>query len=135
MIGLLLICHGDLAAAMADVVTQFVGSVEGIRTVTNKGRAPEVVRDLVAQALEELDEAEGVIIMTDLLGSSCWRNGLERLRDCPTPVAVISGMNLGMVLSFTQKRDKLPFRELAETLVTDAKRGIGGPVFSKETSE
>ncbi len=132
MIGLVLICHGNLAQAMEDVVPQFVGPVEGVRTVTNRGLAPELVRERVSEALEDLSEAEGIIIMTDLLGSSCWRNGLERIRDSRVPVAVISGLNLGMVLSFTQKRDKLPLRELAETLVEDARRGICGPVFSRE---
>ena len=131
MIALILICHGDLASAMLGAAERIVGPQDGITAVSNDGKAPEVFREDIRQTIESAG-SEGVLIMADLLGSSCWRAGLETLRDAPTPVAVVSGLNLGMLLSFTQKRATLSFSELAEMLANDGKRAINGPRFSSD---
>ena len=73
--------------------------------------------------------------MADLFGSSCWRCGFEELLGRPSAddaVAVIAGVNLGMLLSFSQKRAMMGFRELATALVEDGRRGISGPTFPSE---
>ena len=131
MIGLLLVCHGQLAESLLGAVDGIVGPQDDVVAITNEGKAPEVVRSEIAEILQSFAGHEGVIVMADLLGSSCWRNGLECLKEPPTPIAVISGVNLGMLLSFTQKRATLSFSELAEVMANDGKRAISGPRFSE----
>jgi len=136
MIGLVLICHGDLAQTFLRTAEEIVGPIEGVVCISNKGKSPAVVRAEVDRALAGFAGAEGVLIMADLFGSSCWRCGFEELYG-PTgrddTVAVIAGVNLGMLLSFTQKRHTLCFRELATVLAGDGRRGISGPTFASET--
>ena len=135
MIGLVLICHGNLAATFLKTAEGIVGPIEGVRCVSNERKSPAIVKEEVQRALASFDGAEGVLIMADLFGSSCWRCGSEELFVGPgneDAVAVIAGVNLGMLLSFSQKRSILGFKELATALVEDGRRGISGPTFSSE---
>ena len=135
MIGLILICHGDLAATFLGTAEQIAGPIEGVYCVSNYGKSPAVVREETERALARFDEGDSVLIMADLFGSSCWRCGFEELIVRPSDhdrVAVIAGVNLGMLLSFSQKRKTLDFKELATALVEDGRRGISGPTFSSE---
>ena len=134
MIGLLLICHGGLAQAFLEAATRIVGDVECAYVVTNDGKTPAGVEDEVRAALASMSETEGIVIMTDLVGSSCWRAGMARLRDPGLQASVFSGVNLGMVLSFCQKRKTMDFRQLSEAMAEDGRRGITGPTFSVEAS-
>lgn len=133
MIGLILICHGDLGESLVRTAESIVGPIEGTRIVSNRGKSPDVVERELNEAMASFEDPAGVLIMVDLFGSSCWRcgvtNAVESNRRDDVAVAIVSGVNLGTVLSFNQKRDTMPFRELAEAMATDAKRGINGPKF------
>jgi len=135
MIGLILICHGKLAETFLKTAEEIVGPIEGVRCISNHGKSLAVVREETERALEGFVGAEGVLIMADLFGSSCWRCGLGELLVKPSrtdTVAVITGVNLGMLLSFSQKRNTMGFRDLTAALVEDGRRGISGPTFSSE---
>ena len=135
MIGLILICHGDFAQALLRTAEEIAGPIEGVCCISNQGKSPAVVREETERALARFDESDGVVIMADLFGSSCWRCGFEELIVRPSDrdrIAVIAGVNLGVLLSFSQKRGTLGFKELATTLVEDGRRGISGPTFSSE---
>jgi len=135
MIGLVLICHGSLAETLLKTAEEIVGPIEDVRCVSNKGKSPEVVAEEVEKAVAGFAHADGVLIMADLFGSSCWRSGLQEMHvgtNTTIPLAVLAGVNLGMLLSFSQKRNALGFRELAATMIEDGRRGISGPKFSAE---
>ena len=133
MIGLILICHGNLGAELLRTAEGIVGSIEGVRTISNVGIAPETVTERLREAIDSFDDPSGILLMVDLFGSSCWRVAMtctaSTPKDSTVPIAVLSGMNLGTVLSFSQKRQTMQFRELAEAMATDAQRGIIGPKF------
>lgn len=133
MIGLVLICHGNLGAELLQTAESIVGPIEDVRTISNVGLAPEVVTEHLREAISSFENPSGIFLMVDLFGSSCWRVAMTSAVSMPTtsdvPVAVLSGMNLGTVLSFSQKRQTMAFTELAEAMVNDAQRGIVGPKF------
>ncbi len=133
MIGLVLICHGNLGAELLRTAEGIVGSIDNVRTISNVGLAPEVVTEHLREAIDSFENPSGVLLMVDLFGSSCWRVAMSCAASMPSdgdvPVAVLSGMNLGTVLSFSQKRQTMPFRLLVEAMATDAQRGIVGPKF------
>jgi|SaaInl4_150m_RNA_FD_contig_31_1653518_length_1063_multi_4_in_0_out_0_2 mannose PTS system EIIA component len=137
MTALILLSHGDLSAALLRTAEGIVGPIENARAISNSGKSPETIAEDVREAVASFDEASGVMIMVDLFGSSCWRCGVTGGAGVPDdlnlPCAVISGVNLGAVLSFSQKRDTMPLQELAETMANDARRGISSPkYFAKE---
>jgi len=132
MIGLILVCHGDLARTLVETAEEIVGPIEGVRTISNQGKAPEIADRELAEAIAAFEDVDGILVMVDLFGSSCWRCSVanaRRLRGARPPVALVSGINLGALLSFSQKRHTLGFRELAEAMVKDACRGVNGPLF------
>ncbi|HNZ38851.1 MAG TPA: hypothetical protein PKN69_04915, partial [Candidatus Latescibacteria bacterium] len=84
----------------------------------------------IIHAASENAGLSGVLVMADLFGSSCWRCAMEAARvGTGVPMAVVTGVNLGMLLSFSQKRDSMDFPTLASTMTEDGRRGINGPVF------
>ena len=74
----------------------------------------EVFQDIIKAKIQEVDQGDGVLILTDLFGGTpCNLAGLmisER-------VQVISGMNLGMLMEVLGRRESgdLSMAELAET--------------------
>lgn len=133
MIGAVVVCHGNLSEALLRSAEEITGQIPTVACISNIGKSPEVVRAEIARAVGGMQDAAGVLIMADLFGSSCWRCAMEAARQSDgVPLAVVTGVNLGMLLSFSQKRDKLGFRELATAIAEDGKRGINGPVFSPE---
>jgi mannose/fructose-specific phosphotransferase system component IIA len=132
MIGLILLCHGSLADSIAETAQSIVGPVEGMLALTNSGKSQDVVRGEIDGALSSLSDCEGVLVMVDLFGSSCWCHAVRRAGQRPPddhPIAVIGGINLGAVLSFSRKRDTHDLQSLAEALAGDTMRGIAGPEF------
>ena len=133
MIGCILISHGRFGQSLFDVAQEIVGDIPDMYVVSNEGKAPSVVMEEVSSAFDALKNTEGIIILSDLIGSSCWRTGFAALQNQHVPVAMISGVNLGMILSFCQKRNTMSFQELAAIIPEDGRRGITGPTFPKES--
>lgn len=133
MIGLILICHGNLGAELLSTAEGIVGPIDHARTISNSGLAPDSVNERVRREIESFNAPSGVLLMADLFGSSCWRVAMLCAasigEDATFPIAVVSGMNLGTLLSFSQKRDSMGFDELAEAMSHDARRGVVGPKF------
>ncbi len=135
MIGLILVCHGNLAESMVETAEAIVGPMDGVRTVSNQTKSAEAVSNELNEAIASFAGADGVLILVDVFGSSCWRYGLCNARDCvgvDYPIAVVSGAGLGTLLSFSRKRITLGFHELAEALADDSRRSIAGPMFFHE---
>ena len=70
MIGLVLICHGDLGESLVRTAETIVGPIEGTRVISNRGKSPEVVESELNEAMASFDDPAGVLIMVDLFGSS-----------------------------------------------------------------
>jgi len=133
MIRAVLVCHGELSAALLTSAEEIVGHIPEVICISNRGKSPEIVRQEIIHAASENAGLSGVLVMADLFGSSCWRCAMEAARvGTGVPVAVVTGVNLGMLLSFSQKRDNMDFPTLASTMAEDGRRGINGPVFSSE---
>ena len=119
-----LITHGPIGNAIVDAVRGIIGMEDGLHTlsVTDMSVA-EITQRLLAVVNGPEEKREGVVIMASLKGGSCWNVAVSVARNKPK-VAVLSGVNLAMVLSFMTKREALPLEELAETLEKDGLRGI-----------
>lgn len=97
MIGLVIASHGQLAQALASTAAAIVGPLPALvtRSVEPQASAAEL-RAQLAAAVAEVDEGDGVVLLTDLIGGSpcsqslalCTRADLE----------VVTGVNLPMLL-------------------------------------
>jgi len=119
MIRAVLVTHGSLGQSLCEAAISVLGPQEGVTVLSNSGLSLDQIQERVLAALT----TDPTVIMVDLCGGSpfmacCSLTGL------PAQCAVVSGINLPMLLSFLTKRSQLTLTELADTVARDAVRGI-----------
>lgn len=122
------VAHGELAEAFVSVVGRISGATDGLKAVSNEGLAADALRLKVA----ELVDSEATIIFVDLQGGSCGLASLGVAKDTQN-VAVLSGVNLPMLLDFVFHRD-LPLERLVERLVEKGRAELHSCAASRGSS-
>lgn len=109
----LLVMHADLAAALMRAAEKVYGAVEGVDVLSNEGLS----RDALEAAIDErvATWTSGGLVLTDFWGGSCHLCGVSATRG-RTEVAVVSGLNLPILLDYLHNRDHYEPGALAERL-------------------
>lgn len=104
MIGLLLLTHDEIGQAFLAAVTHIFGSTPPALTVLEilPDQGLEESRLRLREALERLDEGDGVLVLTDLFGATPSNLLSTVLR--PGRVEAVSGLNLPMLLRALSRR-------------------------------
>lgn len=116
MIGTLIVSHGNLADELLTAAQTITGELEGFGAVSldwNDGFDQAQAR--IKNALELLDQGDGVLVLTDLFGGTPCNVALTFLE--PGRVEIVTGVNLPMVvrLACLGKRE-MPVHEVAHWL-------------------
>ncbi len=123
MIGLIVITHGQFGQELLRTAQDIVGRQEAVAAVAVM---PEMGLDQVtaslSEALERMANAEGTLILVDMLGGTPCNTALLKTKDLPAEV--LTGVNLYMILSTFTHRDKMDLKTLAAKVVEDGKRAI-----------
>jgi PTS system mannose-specific IIA component len=107
MIGLVLVTHGRLAAEFLSAMEHVVGPQSLVRAVCiGADDDIELRRSEIVDAIREVDEGSGVVVLTDMFGgtpsnlaiSTMDRKGIE----------VIAGVNLPMLIRLEGARKVMP---------------------------
>lgn len=115
----IVVAHGEMARGMITAVSRIAGDgADALVAVSNEGRGPDELRAAIA---EVLGTGPGVVF-TDLGAGSCTLAAVRSCRDRGA-VAVVSGVNLPMLLEFSFNRTR-PLPELLERLEQKARDGI-----------
>jgi PTS system ascorbate-specific IIA component len=108
MIGILIVAHGGIGEALIHSASHMLG--RRLSRVQSLGvhldDKPETILPRVQQAVRELDEGDGVLVLTDIYGATPGNVALKLLQ--PGKVEGISGVNLPMLvraLSYSEKGD------------------------------
>ncbi|HNX20418.1 MAG TPA: PTS fructose transporter subunit IIA [Acidobacteriota bacterium] len=128
MIGLLVVTHGGLAAELVAAARRIVaqpGAIAGLAIDWDSDVGDS--RRKIQESLEALDQGDGVIIATDMFGGTPTNVALTFLE--PGKVEVVTGVNLPMVIKFTNLREQ---KDLAETARMLAARGRGAITVAGE---
>ncbi len=124
MVSLILLTHGDLCNSIFRAATTMLGDQPDIYCIATLNLPPSEVTNKIKNILKRSNILKyGAVIAVDLKGGSTWNIGCKLARD-NARIAIISGINLPMLLSFLTKRESLNFDELAASLVDAGKRGI-----------
>jgi PTS system ascorbate-specific IIA component len=104
MIGLLLLTHDEIGQAFLAAVNHIFGNAPPALTVLEilPEQGLEESRLRLRQALESLDEGDGVLVLTDLFGATPSNLLSTVLR--PGRVEAVSGLNLPMLLRALSRR-------------------------------
>ena len=112
MVGLLLVSHGRIAESFLEVSLEIVGPVEGVQVVSlAEPIDEEKVMEDIQKARKEIDQGDGILILTDMFGGTPANLCFSLLED--PMVQVLTGMNLPMILQILSSRKDASLAELA----------------------
>jgi mannose PTS system EIIA component len=128
MIGILIVSHGGLADALVNEMQFLIGSVQKLKGVSiQPGETGEEIKSRIHETLKELDDGDGVIILTDILGGTPTNASLPFLKD--RKVEVITGVNVPMLLTLSSYRKGRSLEEICGLAKKAGRRSI---VLAKE---
>jgi PTS system mannose-specific IIA component len=123
MIGILIVTHKELAEALMGVWDLIMGRQEGIVAVSlDPSAPPEVSRQQIQRGLSQVNNGDGVVILTDMLGGTPSNLTLSFLQE--GKVEVVTGVNLPMLMKLAYVRDKQDLGEVALALKESGQKGI-----------
>ncbi len=112
MVGLLLVSHGTIAESFLEVSLEIVGPVKGVQVVSlAEPIDEEKVMEGIQKARKEIDQGDGILILTDMFGGTPANLCFSLLED--PRVEVLTGMNLPMILQILSSRKDASLPELA----------------------
>lgn len=122
-VGILVITHGKIGEHIVQTACDTLGAcplpIECLSIPNNSGNLDKI-RDQAQERFERVNQGEGVLIMTDLYGSTPSNIAAELLTD--QHAILISGLNLPMLIRSLNYSD-LPLETLAQKAVSAAKEG------------
>ena len=125
MIGLVLVTHGRLAAEFVVAMEHVVGPQEAIEAVCiGPDDDMEARRRDISEAIEQVDDGSGVIILTDLFGGTPSNLAISLMKS--ERVEVIAGVNLPMLIRLEGARKTMDVKA-AVAAARDAGRQSGWP--------
>lgn len=125
MLGKLILSHGDLAAAILRAVERISGCPpDGFRALClDWDERADQAAARVGQAIAEIDQGEGVLILVDMYGGTPY-NVASRYRE-PGRIEVLAGVNLPMALRLACAPAQFgSLRETAEWLQNKGQNSI-----------
>lgn len=112
MIGIVIVTHGQLAKAFIEALEHVVGPVNNIRAICIYPQDNiDEHREIILKTVEEVDEGEGVILLTDLFGGTPSNLAISALGI--KSVEVIAGINLPMLVRLARLQQGTPLKEAA----------------------
>lgn len=124
MIGILLATHGNFAPGIVDAMELICGPQEKVKALPLriKDDVEEYGKELLKTA-EELDDGDGVLILSDLIGGSpanvVCKFILEKDR-----VEAIAGLNFPMLVEAVESRSYMNLKELSIACLRTGTSGI-----------
>ncbi len=124
----MVVAHAELADALVRCVDRIAGTSGALVAISNEGLTPEELQSRVAAA------AGGgpAIVFVDLSSGSCAFAG-RTIAAQSSEVAVVTGVNLPMLLDFVFHRD-MELGELAERVVGKAHAGTAAHMAAKSVT-
>ncbi len=123
MIGVVVATHGKLAEEMIRTAEAVVGKLDQVVAVSVVGTSPDMRGDLKA-AIQRVDQGDGVLLLTDLLGGSPTNLCVSFLKE--RKVEVVTGVNLAILLKLSVIRNSgKTIGQIAHDLAEAGQKSIG----------
>lgn len=121
--GLLIITHDDVGKALIHSASAMLGVCPLVMEMVPvlAGMEPDAVVDAAREAIERLDQGAGVLVLTDMYGSTP-SNIANRLASAGR-VMIVAGVNLPMLIR-VMNYPELSLPELARKAVSGGRDGI-----------
>jgi PTS system mannose-specific IIA component len=123
MIGVVLATHGRLAEELLRAAEQICGPLANCRAMTlSATTALEDAREALAGAIEEVEQGQGVLVLTDMFGGTPSNLALTFLDE---HVEVVTGVNLPMLMKLvTARGEGARVDDVARTVAAHGQKNI-----------
>jgi PTS system mannose-specific IIA component len=123
MVGAVIVAHSFIGKELIATAKYVVGKLDGIVAVSIDCKMDAIeTRKIILEAIKNVDQGDGVLILTDLFGgfpSNIASSFLNKEK-----VEVITGVNFPMILTFWNYRKDKTLNELAEHVKLSGRRNI-----------
>ncbi len=123
MIRVVIAGHGDFASQIITTAERSLGKQEHFEAISVRFGEWEADLDSKLDTLLDMAEDDDVIVLTDIFGSSFSRKCVCLAKD-KRCVAVVTGVNLPMVLKVLTYRDRVGLVELVSLACKGGREGI-----------
>jgi mannose/fructose-specific phosphotransferase system component IIA len=127
MIKCIILTHGDLGSALERTLEGIMGKQQGLSVISNSGLGRDELLSALRDEVNQERDKDGVIIFVDMFGTSCWQTAKKVLAEAgghQGRSAVITGVNLPMLVRFFSKRQTLPMEQLVHVVKQEGEKGI-----------
>ena len=104
-----------------------MGKQEGLSVISNVGLGREELSSALERNVASQACGGGMVIFVDMFGTSCWQTAKKvASRNCEKgpKVAVVTGVNLPMLVKFFTSRESVPLDELVTLIKQEGEKGI-----------
>ena len=123
MIGIVLVTHGRLANEFSAALVHVVGPQKQIISIAiGANDDMEKRRDDIVNAVEEVDNGNGVIILTDMFGGTPSNLAISIMD--PGKVEVLAGVNLPMLIKLASVREECDIKQAIEAAKESGRKYI-----------
>jgi len=123
MVGILVITHRRLAEEFVATAELIVGKIENCLGLSLDPDLPVGdLRQQINQAMDTVNDGNGVIVLTDMFGGTPSNLSLSFLNT--EGIEVVTGVNLPMLLKLAQSREGQRVDELARIIKDYGRRSI-----------
>ena len=123
MVGMLVITHRRLAKELIDTAQLIVGKIDNCVGLSLDPELPvDDLRQQITNAMNEVNDGNGVIVLTDMFGGTPSNLSLSFLNH--EGIEVVTGVNLPMILKLAHSREDQKVDELARIVKDYGRRSI-----------
>jgi PTS system mannose-specific IIA component len=123
VVGILILSHGNLAEAFISSAQSILGALLKVGGVSIRPKeSMEEVKLRVLTKMKEVDDGDGVMILTDIPGGTP-TNLAEALLESGN-VEVVTGINMPMLLTLSSCRQGRSLREIGRMVKKSGRRSI-----------
>lgn len=123
MIGIVVVTHGHLADELVAATEHVVGPLDACNAISiGPDDDMEKRREDIREAVADVDQGDGVVILTDMFGGTPSNLSISLLEK--DKVEVIAGANLPMMIKLAEARSDSGLKALAEAASEAGRRYI-----------
>ncbi|RMF81513.1 MAG: hypothetical protein D6739_09175 [Nitrospirae bacterium] len=122
MIGILLVTHGDIGAAMVHAAEYILGSQECLAAITVESHQLPLTEEHIKTVIASMGCSDGLVILTDMYGGTPSNTSLPFLDK--EGVEIVAGVNLPMLIKCLTAREGATPASLAQQAREAGRRGI-----------
>lgn len=123
MVGILVVSHCAFAEALISAAQSIAGKLQRVRGISiwPKDRTEEI-KKRIQKEMSEVNDGDGVVILTDVLGGTPTNLSLSFLGR--EKVEVVTGVNVPMLLTLSSYRKGKSLEEISRLVKKSGRRSI-----------